>query len=105
MNWNAEQLQARFHQQTRKIEADIDGLKIKMKDNDNYERFHDEELGKLHLYILIENTINLMSKDLFINYLQKLRDDGPGIIKEAIIQSRAIDGWRNEINFLIKEYG
>jgi hypothetical protein len=54
---------------------------------------------------MIENSINLTSKSSFINYLKELYKDGPGRVNEVIVQSRAKDGWDNEIKFLMKEYG
>ena len=108
--WDYEMWQKRFFNNQRRIEIYLDSIKkYKVKNNPSYRKIHDEELGKLFLYIELEIHESLVSKDKFLTYLRRLYDENPEYsneaFNEAFNEASVISSWKKEIKKLIEDIG
>lgn len=96
--------QARFNRKQRQIETELDGIKkYKINSDPSYKIIFDEELGKLFLYIHLETTESIITKERLIVHLQKLLNEDPPISVEAYSQTTVITSWKKEITNLLSE--
>jgi hypothetical protein len=105
LTWDIEQLQARFAAKQSMIETDMKSLKThKLSKIDFYKRTYDEQLGSLHVFIILETTAALMSPDLFVQELKDMLTRNPGNDPDSYGYQHVIECWKRTLENLQKEF-
>ena len=103
MTWDMNQ--NRFALRQGSIENELKSMKkYKIPNNKTYERFYDEQLGALNVYIILENTAALESPSRFLRELKQMRNENPLEQYDAYQQERVVSGWQKTLGKLIKEF-
>lgn len=105
LTWDIEQLQTRFAAKQRMIETVLKSLKThKLSKSEFYKQTYDEQLGSLHVFIILETTGALMSPELFVQELKDMLSRSPAVDPNAHSHQHFINGWKRTLADLLKEF-
>jgi hypothetical protein len=103
--WDIEQLQVRFAAKQRMIETELKSLKAhKHSKSALYKPAYDEQLGSLHVFIILETTAALMSPELFVEELKGMLSRNPAVDPDAHSHQHFVNGWKRTLAELLKEF-
>ena len=73
MKWSMEELQQRFHEQQRIIETELSSMRNhKIPNDSSYKKFYDFDLGALLVYVSLETTAELASRQRLLVRLREM---------------------------------
>lgn len=105
MNWNMEELQHRFHLSQGNLGNEICSIRqTKIPINSSYQKFHDFYLGAQLVYINLEKTPELASRQRLIRRLREMLKEGVPDSGEAFSIEDVRKGWKSEVIKLISEF-
>lgn len=105
MMWNENEIQQRFYRKIGIYENDLSALRHhKIPIDSRYKKLYDFELGALLVYITLETTSELESRQRLLERLKEmLKGDVPDA-SDAYSIENVHKGWTSEIEKLIAEF-
>ncbi len=105
MKWNMQEIQQRFHKKQEIIEDDLRSMRqYKIPNDPRYKKFYDLGLGALLLYIALETTSELASRQRLLERLKEMLGEDLPDSSDAFSIEDVHKGWTSEIERLIREF-